>query len=210
MRGKKKLPRNFKNQQQHILASSYNLVLPINAFLLFLLIVYTSPSFAYRQTRCIHLSSALRGGASEQDKDTGTEGKKTLARPTNLWGSISSAFQLNIDAKDELIHERYDRNDDDRDGRRDEFVKIETKNELESDLEIKDSVHGNITVIPKDVDAEDVLEAVQGGPIKVTQSIDVTGKAVHQNHGKSVERVDVASYNVKKEQGGGGGGGGQS
>jgi AAA ATPase containing von Willebrand factor type A (vWA) domain len=176
-------------------------------------------------TRCIHVSCTLRGGASNSSEHDATDveekAPKALVRPSNLWGSISSAFQLNIDAKDELIHERYDGNDDDAtatattaattirsaidgtsDGLGDENgtesfnVDTNSKNE-ESDLEIQDQEgqgfdNENITVEHEDVGVvEDGLGAVNDGSDELVQNI-----PSHDIHDTTVQ--EQSKNNVKE------------
>jgi len=45
---------------------------------------------------------SLRGGASDSEEEVSSSAK------ANLWGSISSVFEMNIEAKDELIHDDTD------------------------------------------------------------------------------------------------------
>ena len=63
--------------------------------------------------RCSSHLPSFRGGASPSPQnDDNEDSSQTSSSSSSLWGSITSAFQMNIDAKDELMQES---NDDDKD-----------------------------------------------------------------------------------------------
>lgn len=163
-------------------------------------------------TRSIHVSSTLRGGASSSERDTAdVEETKTLERSPTLWGSISSAFQLNIDAKDELIHERYDdsRNgesdrlegDDDNGG---DVVKLESRNDVELDSELKeegkDSGNEVIVVDPKGIDADTAVDERSLELIKVTQSHGINESDIPANQSMNVKKVGDVSLDLMEQE----------
>ena len=120
-----------------------------------------------KQAPSLHLL-LLRGGASKDDEDKvdDLEEDPTYESKSSFWGSVNSAFQMNIDAKNELMHET-ESNDETTVERNSDFNEDPTTQEKNSNEENVDG--GNIDFVDEyDVTTDDL--EIESGFIEIRQT----------------------------------------